>query len=317
MICGRRQFHIRAYTADMTPAQERWLNLRTLELFVAVVDSGSLGAAARSVGMAQPNASRAIAELEATLQTHLLDRRPSGSVPTPFGLSLAAHAREVLDAARDFQSWVAENHDDSQKTLSVGASLTIAETLLPVWIAALRERYPDVQVAISVVNSAEVISQVRHGHFHVGFIETPHVPVQLNAHIVQEDELFVVIAPHHHWASRTGRISLQELAETPLVVREPGSGTFEALQDHLAGLDVATPAQVLNSIAAVRVAVASGAGPAVMSELAVRDQLANGNLLRVPLEGDKITRPLTAIWSGHRRPPRLAHELINIAGMHR
>lgn len=78
-------------------------------------------------------------------------------------------------------------------------------------------------------------------------------------------------------------------------------------------MDVATPAQVLNSIAAVRVAVASGAGPAVMSELAVRDQLANGNLLQVPLEGDKITRPLTAIWSGHRRPPRLAHELITIA----
>lgn len=181
------------------------------------------------------------------------------------------------------------------------------------WIAALRERYPDVQVAISVVNSAEVISQVRHGHFHVGFIETPHVPVQLNAQTVQEDELFVVISPHHHWAARQGRISLQELAETPLVVREPGSGTFEALQDHLAGLDVATPAQVLNSIAAVRVAVASGAGPAVMSELAVRDQLANGNLLRVPLEGDKITRPLTAIWSGHRRPPRLAHELTTIA----
>ena len=181
------------------------------------------------------------------------------------------------------------------------------------WIAALRERYPDVQVAISVVNSAEVISQVRHGHFHVGFIETPHVPVQLNAQIVQEDELFVVISPHHPWASRTGRVSLQELAETPLVVREPGSGTFEALQEHLTGLDVATPAQVLNSIADVRVAVASGAGPAVMSELAVRDQLANGNLLRVPLEGDKITRPLTAIWSGHRRPPRLAHELTTIA----
>ena len=78
-------------------------------------------------------------------------------------------------------------------------------------------------------------------------------------------------------------------------------------------MDVATPAQVLNSIAAVRVAVASGAGPAVMSELAVRDQLANGNLLQVPLEGDKITRPLTATWSGHRRPPRLAHELIAIA----
>lgn len=163
------------------------------------------------------------------------------------------------------------------------------------WIAALRERYPDVQVAISVVNSAEVISQVRHGHFHVGFIETPHVPVQLNAQIIQEDELFVVISPHHHWAARTGRISLQELAETALVVREPGSGTFEALQEHLAGLDVATPAQVLNSIAAVR------------------DQLANGNLLQVPLEGDKITRPLTAIWSGHRRPPRLAHELTTIA----
>ena len=308
--------HIRAYSIDMSHPQERWPNLRTLELFVAVVDSGSLGAAARSIGMAQPNASRAIAELEASMQTHLLHRRPTGSVPTPFALSLAAHAREVLHAARDFQDWVADNHAESHKTLSIGASMTIAETLLPAWIAAIRDQYPDVHIAISVLNSAEVISHIRHGHFQLGFIETPRVPVQVNAQVVQEDELFVVIGPHHQWASRTGRISLEELAETPLVVRESVSRTCEVLQEHLTGMKVAEPAQVLNSNAAVRVAVASGAGPAVMSELALRDQLANGHLLRVPLEGAKITRPLTAIWSGSRRPPRLAHELITIAKNH-
>lgn len=293
-----------------------WPNLRTLELFVAVVDEGSLGAGARRVGMAQPNASKAIVELESSLQADLLERRPTGSVPTAFGLNLAAHARELLEAAQEFQAWSSESQQEWRMTLSVGASMTIAETLLPAWIAKSHKRFPDAHIAISVLNSADVIAQVQQGNLELGFIETPHVPVRVHSRVVQEDELFLAIGPQHQWASRTGHISLQELANTPLVVREPGSGTYEALQDLLADYSPVEPAQVFGSNAAVRVAVQAGAGPALLSELALRDHLANGHLLRVPLEGDKITRPLTAIWTGPRRMAKLARELVAIAENH-
>ena len=292
---------------------EYWPNLQVLELFVAVVDEGSVGAGARRVGMAQPNASRAVAELEADLNAALLERSPRGSVPTARGLLLADQARELLDAARRFTEVVRISGESGALKLRVGASNTIADTLLPVWLAELKRRLPQANVEVQVENSARIMRDVQQGNLQLGFVESPNVPVRLNAMVVQEDELVVVVSPTHEWANRSGRISLQELAEIPLVVREPGSGTREALQELLAGYDVAPPAQVLGSNAAVRVAVAAGAGPAALSEVAVRNQLAGGELLRVPFEGQGIARPLTAVWSGPRRLSGAAAELVTVA----
>ncbi|RNE49569.1 LysR family transcriptional regulator [Corynebacterium alimapuense] len=291
----------------------QWPNLQSLELIVAVADEGSIGAGARKVGMAQPNASKAIVELEAQLGTELFQRSPRGARPTTAGLSLAEHARELLTAAHYFTTWAHTLNGDEQHQLRVGASMTIAETLLPAWLSELKRQVPAVCVEVDVLNSAQIIDQVQRGNLQLGFVETPHVPVRLNAQIVQEDELVVAISPTHKWADRLGKISLAELAATPLVVREAGSGTREALDEVLDGLEVAPPAQVLSSNAAVRVAVSSGAGPAALSELALREQLASGELMQVPFHGQGISRPLTAVWSGPKKLTGIAARLVAVA----
>ncbi|HET7415094.1 MAG TPA: LysR family transcriptional regulator [Arthrobacter sp.] len=290
-----------------------WPNLQALALFVAIVDEGSVGAGARKVQMAQPNASRVVAQLESSTATALIDRSPRGSVATVAGTLFADRAREVLDSAQQFNDWLRVSQSNEISELRVGASMTIAETLLPAWLADLRRRLPRVRVDVRVLNSAQVMEEVQNGNLQLGFVETPHVPVRLNALVVQEDELVVVVAPTHEWAARQGKISLEELAETALVVRESGSGTREALQELLAGMVPVEPTQILGSNAAVRVAVASGAGPAVLSKLALRDQLANGELLRVPLQSPGVNRPLTAVWQGPRRLTGAAAELVSVA----
>lgn len=284
-----------------------------LELFVAVVEEGSVGAGARRVGMAQPNASRALAELEAQQGAALLVRSPRGSAPTARGRQLADAARELLDAARRFTAVQGGAAASGVQELTVGASDTVAETLLPGWLAELKRRLPEARVQVQVLNSAQVLDEVQRGGLQLGFVETPTVPVRLNALVVAEDELVVVVAPSHEWAERAGRLSVQELAATPLVVREPGSGTGQALRDALAGYDVAEPVQVLGSNAAVRVAVEAGAGPAALSALAVRNQLAAGELLQVPVDGLDAGRPLTAVWAGPRRLTGAAAELVSVA----
>lgn len=299
-----------AYTFDMSSS---WPSLEALELFVAIVDEGSVGAGARKVGLAQPNASRLMVRLETATQTRLLVRSPRGSAPTADGLALAEQARMVLDSAHRFTAWVRARNGSEDVELRVGASMTIAESLLPAWLAELRRRLPRVQVDPRVLNSAQVLEEVHDGALQLGFVETPHLPVGVNATVVQEDELVVVVAPGHAWAKRRSKVSLRELAETALVVRERGSGTREALDELLAGLAVVEPAQVLRSNAAVRVAVSSEAGPAALSKLAVRGPLASGELLCVPLAGRRVTRPLTAVWSGPRRMTGPAAELVSVA----
>ena len=299
-----------AYNYDMSSV---WPNLEALELFVAIVDEGSVGAGARKVGLAQPNASRVMARLETTMKTTLLDRSPRGSAPTVAGLAIAAQARTVLDCAQRFNAFVHAREGNEEVELRIGASMTIAECLLPAWLAELRRRLPRVRVDLRVLNSAQVLQEVQDGALQLGFVETPHLPVGLNATVVQEDELVVVVAADHAWATRRTKVGLQELAETALVVRERGSGTREALDELLAGRIAAEPAQVLGSNAAVRVAVSSGAGPAALSKLALRGQLASGELLRVPLAGQQVTRPLTAVWQGPRRLTGPVAELVTVA----
>lgn len=299
-----------AYNIDMP---NRWPNLQALELFIAVVDNGSLGSGARHVGIAQPNASRLLTQLESATKTSLLDRGPRGSTPTDAGLMLAEQARDLLDSAQQFESWLQAHRGEGSLELRVGASMTIAENLLPAWLAELRRRIPRVRVDVRVLNSAQVLAKVQNGELQLGFVETPHTPVRLNTKVVHEDELVVVVDPSHEWAARHGKISLQELAKTPLVVRERGSGTREALEELLSELAPVEPAQVLNSNAAVRVAVASGAGPAALSRLALRSQLSTGELLRVPVDGRRVTRPLTAVWHGPRRLRGTAYELVAVA----
>ncbi|NJC21599.1 DNA-binding transcriptional LysR family regulator [Arthrobacter pigmenti] len=292
---------------------ERWPNLRALELFVAVVDEGSVGAGARKVGIAQPNASRLVAELELSAGTALVNRSPRGSTPTATGLLFAEQSRAVLNSARQFNDWMRDAGSTEAPELKIGASMTIAEHLLPAWLTGLRRRVGPVRVDLRVLNSAQVLEEVRNGSLQVGFVETPHVPDRLNSMVVQQDELVVVVAPGHEWSGRAGGVSLEELSQTALVVREQGSGTREALQEILAGLHPVEPLQVLGSNAAVRVAVASGAGPAVLSRLALAGQLASGELVSVPLQDPQARRPLTAVWQGPRRLTGAAAELVAVA----
>src|SRR5699024_1479091 len=135
---------------------------------------------------------------------------------------------------------------------------------------------------------------------------TPPVHGHLN-------ELIVATAPWHPWAHSQRAISLEELAETPLVVREQGSGTRDGLDKLLRGHHLAHPTQILASNTAVRVAVTAGAGPAVLSRLTIQAQLAAGQLVHIPLQAPAITRPLTAIWVGPHRPVGPATELLRIA----
>lgn len=288
-------------------------NLSALALFVAVVDEGGLGAGARRAGIHQPNASRMIAQLEAQAGTVLLERDPRGARPTSAGLLYAAQARELLEAAEQFSDWLRHSRDEDARELRVGASMTIAEHLMPAWLAELRRRSPRIRVDLEVLNSTQVLAGVHDGRLRLGFVETPRLPKDVHALTLREDELVVVVAPEHPWALREGPLDPAELAATPLVVREGGSGTRDAYEELLPAAGETPPVQELGSNAAVRIAVASGAGPAVLSMLAVRSGLESGQLLRVPVAGPRLRRPLTAVWNGPRRLSGPAADLVAVA----
>ncbi|MFF2271855.1 LysR family transcriptional regulator [Agromyces sp. NPDC058136] len=295
----------------------RWPELAVLELLAAVGEHGSLGAAARAVGMAQPNASRSLANLERNLGLSLVERHPRGSRLTADGMVVAELAGRLVEGAAELLATAGALRERHSARLDLAASLTVAEYLLPAWIAGLRHAHPELDVRVRVENSTQVFELLAAREIELGFVESPSVPRSLRSRTVARDRLVVVVAPSHPWTRRT-HVTADELAATPLVTREAGSGTRSTLAEALAGSgadsaagtgatvggahaasgvrELAPPAMVLSSNAAVLISAASGAGPAVLSELAVRPWIARGDLVEVPVEGLALDRRLRAVW---------------------
>ncbi|MBP8921826.1 MAG: LysR family transcriptional regulator [Micropruina sp.] len=294
----------------------RYPPVADLAVLVAVTEHGGVGAGARALGVAQPNASRALRRLERRLGLTLLSRGPNGTVPTDQGGLVVDWARRVLDANQRLLLAASAIGRGDLGAVRLAASQTIAEELLPRWLAALRAEQPRLDVSLTVGNSLEV-GRLVSADTTLGFVESPELPSSLTVAVesleVATDRLVVVVAPGHEWARRTRPVPLTELVDTPLIVREPGSGTRIALERALEGHDTAAPALELASNAAVRVAVSSGAGPAVLSEHAVHGSVRAGELTAVMVEGLIVERPLRAIWPADPPLPAAGRRLVELA----
>jgi len=272
-------------------------DLVAVDLFASVVRLGSMSQAAAAHKISQPSASGRIRTLERQLGVTLLDRGPTGSVPTPEGLLVAGWADTLLRSAAEFSTAVASLGARPAGRLKLAASYTIAEYFLVSWMTGLLKDRPDDLVALEVANSATVVQRIVDGDADLGFIESPGFPSELRWQVVAVDELVAVVSPEHIWADQP-TVTVSTLLEAPLILREKGSGTREAFDVAVAEMGYSPPSAALElgSTAAVRSAVAQGSGPTVISRLAVADDLARGSLLEVAVTGLDVRRKLRAIW---------------------
>ena len=291
----------------------RMPDLAALQVFLAVAHTGSLNAAAKQVGVSQQAVSARIASIEAQTGVQLVNRTPQGSTLTPAGVSVAEWADRLLSSAAELDAGLAALRQDRQTRIRVSASLTIAEQLLPRWLVSLqaagrRSGQESAEVTLTATNSDHVIDQVRNEEADLGFIEGPTVPKDVRSRVIAHDQLVLVVRPDHPWVRRRRPVDAGELNGTALISREQGSGTRDALTAALRQVlgpssVQATPVMALSTTSAVRAAVLAGAGPAVLSELAVADDLAGGRLAAIPVTGIDLRRTLRAIWTGPRTPP--------------
>ncbi|WP_103955082.1 LysR family transcriptional regulator [Nonomuraea solani] len=288
-------------------------DLDSLKLLVDVGELGSLGQAARTAGIAQPSASKRIVQLERRLGVPLIERTPRGSTLTAEGKMVAGWAAHVLAAAEELMRAVQAVRHSGAAHLRVASSMTVAEYLVPRWLGELQNREPEVQVGLDVVNSADVAARVLAEEVELGFVEGPSMADGLAGRVVGTDRLVVVVAPGHPWARRRTALRGAELAATPLVVREPGSGTRETLDVAFKDLHRASPRLELGSNSAVKGAAQAGAAPAVLSGYAVEADLATGRLVEVPLTGLNLVRSLRAVWRRGRPLTGPAATLLTIA----
>ena len=288
-------------------------DLISLQLLRAIGDGGSISEAARSQGLSQPAASKRLAMLERSMGVVLIERSRAGSRLTGEGFVVADWAARVLDTVQQMSDAVATMRAHTTADLRLASSMTIAEHLVPDWLSALRVARPDLHVGLRVTNSQDVQRLVIEGQADLGLIESASWDSRLEARVLAHDRLAVVVSPTHRWARRGSALSLDELAAAQLIVREPGAGTRETLDRVLTPLPHVEPLLELGSNAAVRGAVLAGVGPAVLSVLAVREEIRSNRLIEVEVSGIDLRRGLCAVWPRGRRLGKESSALLSIA----
>lgn len=288
--------------------------LRSLELLHSVAERGSIRQAALAHGISQPAASMRLRTLERTLGLRLLDRSSGKAELTSAGEAVVQWSIEVLEGMRNLLRGAVAVRSEGQTQLRVVASMTVAEYLVPVWLGRLQLSDPDLAVSLQMGNSEHVVDVIKQHGADIGFVEGRSVPHGLNSVIVRTDELVVVVAPSHPWVKSQRPVTASQLANTPLILREIGSGTREVLEAALRDLDLDVhPLIEMGSTTAIKAAIASGSSPGVLSRLATRADVDDGRLTIVPVEGLDLERSIRATWSLDRELNLLARRLLNVA----
>ena len=286
-------------------------DLAQLQALVAVARDGSMTIAARRLGISQQAVSERIRTAERILGIPVFERTARGVRLTASGSVVIDWATEILTAAESLDQGVRTLGSADRQSITVAASNTVSECLLPGWASRLRTLDRQVRLHVLPGNSDQVIHEVSSGAAQLGFIESPRVPRSVRSRVVAHDQLVAVVPPDHPWARRNKPLPASELSRTPLVLREPGSGTRAFLEDAVGPLAVA--AAVLGSTAAVRDAVITLGAPAVLSSLAVSRDVESARLVAVAIDGVQLRRALRAVWHPSSPPRGSAADLLSIA----
>jgi DNA-binding transcriptional LysR family regulator len=277
------------------------ITLRQLQIFRAIALSGSTTAAAQSVPLSQSAASAALNELERILNARLFDRVGKRLLLNDRGRALLPTALAVLDGARNLEAAFNADHD-SIIDLHLFASTTVGNYILPRLLARFRERVPAAQLQLQIGNTRDVVTAVRDFDADLGLIEGPCHASDIVVLPWLEDELVIVASPTHPLAkaAKRGTLTPKQLSQSCWLLREPGSGTREAVEQallpHLVGLQ---STMTLGSSESIKNAVAEGLGVSCLSRYVVQDLAAADRLRVLATRLPRLTRQLTIVH--HRR----------------
>lgn len=299
------------------------MNLKQLEAFVKIADSGSFSKAAKELFLTQPTISAHITSLEKELNSRLFVRNTKEVRLSESGETLYGYAKQMLVLQNKIEETFATKEEKEQQCITIAASTIPAQYLLPSILVAFTEKYPNQQFRIVETDSAKVVEHVLNHTADVGFTGTTLDKKTCKYIPFYQDEL-VVIAPN----TEKYREMLEKetkatwVVNERLIMREEGSGTRKEAEKQLKKIGVS--ASKLNVIAsmespeAIKKAVVSGMGISIISKLAAADEVEKGNLLALPVDIENSKRDINVVYDLNLQPSRTTDRFIKLVKeMHR
>jgi DNA-binding transcriptional LysR family regulator len=285
-----------------------------LKVFRAVARHLNFRRAAEDLCLTQPAVTLQIKALEQELGVQLFDRSGAHITLTPAGTMLLKYADKIVKLEAVAMAALSQFAEGQRGELQIGASLTIAQYLLPHLLGAFQQQHPQVRPHVTTCNTEEVLEALVARKVSVGFIEGPTLRRDVRTEVFLEDEIVLMVPPAHEWSER-GFIEPQELKQERLLMRERGSGTRRVVEIALqkCGIKVKQLNLVMeiDSTEGITTAVEAGMGIGFASLWSISKELQVGSLRAVPIQGLRITRPLSVAFPLGQEPQGVALAFIN------
>ena len=289
---------------------------RRLKVFHTVARLLSFTKAAEELHMTQPAVTFQIRQLEEYFNTRLFDRTHNKVNLTPAGERVSEFAERIFDLYEEMENRVRDLTGEISGALTIGASTTIAEYMLPALLGEFKNRYPDINLRLKVSNSEGIVSMVEHNVIDLGVVESPVNNKNLIVEVCHDDQLVVVAAPDHDLVKRGGKVTASDIVRYPFVSREEGSGTREVVMHYLLEHKI-TPSDMtfsleLGSPEAIKGAVEAGMGITILSRSIIGKELKLNMLAELELD-PPLSRPFSFVRQRQKFRVTVMEKLLEFA----
>ena len=275
-----------------------------IRVFRAVAQHLNFSRAAEELLLTQPAVTQQIKALEDELGIPLFDRGGGRIALTPGGAALLPYAEKIKSLGDEALAAVAQAYGHQAGELSIGASQTIGQYLLPTFIAGFRRSNPQVRVRARGGNTNEVLEALIARDIQLALIEGPEQRKDVQIEPFMEDHMVLVVPAAHEWAD--SEIAPEDLKGQPLLMREFGSGSRRVVEKALAAAGLKakdlTISMELDSTEGLLNAVETGLGVTFVSRWAVRNQLALGTLKLARVPNLKLSRRFSMAYPAGPKP---------------
>ncbi len=265
--------------------------------------------------MTQPAVTFQIRQLEEYFNTRLFDRTHNRISLTQAGKGVFEYSGRIFELYGEMENSIRQMTGEISGTLSIGASTTIAEYMLPSLLGAFKGQFPDVNIRLKVSNSEGIVSMVENNTLDLGVVEAPVNNKNLAVETCQIDRLVVIVPPEHPLAGR--RILVHEdLLDHPFICREEGSGTRDVIAGSFCAAGATnwelTISMELGSPESVKGAVEANLGISIVSRSTIQKELKLGTLVAIDLD-PPLERPFSFVHQKHKFRQYAMEELLDFA----
>lgn len=274
------------------------LNFR-LKVFHTVATNLSFTKAAVELYITQPAVTKNIKELENSLKVSLFERSRGGITLTKAGKVLLGYTEQQLEQSKDLEYKIGMLRDSLFGELHIGASTTIGQYVLPPILAHFNVDHPDIRIIMHSKNTLDIEKDLSHKDIDLGIVEGNIRMKEFKYIPFMKDEI-VAIAHTSQPISEKSELTLEELKNTPLVVREIGSGSLDVIIDELQKKGIKLKdmniKMYLGSTESIKTFLAHSNCISFVSIHAVSDQIAKGDFKIIDIKDLDIIRTFNFIY---------------------